>query len=37
VIDTSYASKGQAAVNARERNDFFILARTDAIDPEGLD
>jgi 2-methylisocitrate lyase-like PEP mutase family enzyme len=26
-----------AAVNGRGSNDFFILARTDAIDPEGLD
>lgn len=26
-----------AAVNARDGNDFFILARTDAIDPEGID
>ena len=29
--------KIKAAVSAREGNDFFILARTDAIDPEGLD
>ncbi|WCT13255.1 isocitrate lyase/PEP mutase family protein [Mucilaginibacter jinjuensis] len=29
--------KIKAAVAARERYDFFILARTDAIDPEGLE
>lgn len=29
--------KIKAAVSARDGNDFFILARTDAIDPEGLD
>jgi 2-methylisocitrate lyase-like PEP mutase family enzyme len=29
--------KIKAAVTARDGNDFFILARTDAIDPEGLD
>lgn len=29
--------KLKAAVAAREGNDFFILARTDAIDPEGID
>lgn len=29
--------KIKAAIAARGRNDFFILARTDAIDPEGLD
>lgn len=29
--------KIRAAVAARDGNDFFILARTDAIDPEGLD
>lgn len=29
--------KIKAAVAARERNDLFLLARTDAIDPEGLD
>jgi 2-methylisocitrate lyase-like PEP mutase family enzyme len=29
--------KIKAAIAARARNDFFILARTDAIDPEGLD
>jgi len=31
------AQKVKAAVAARGRNDFFILARTDAIDPEGLE
>jgi 2-methylisocitrate lyase-like PEP mutase family enzyme len=29
--------KIKAAVEARQRNDFFILARTDAIGPEGVD
>ena len=29
--------KIKAAVAARDGNDFFILARTDAIDPEGID
>jgi 2-methylisocitrate lyase-like PEP mutase family enzyme len=29
--------KIKAAVAARDGNEFFILARTDAIDPEGLD
>ncbi len=29
--------KIKAAITARDGNDFFILARTDAIDPEGLD
>ena len=29
--------KIKAAVAARDRNEFFILARTDAIDPEGID
>ncbi|MGN6181317.1 MAG: isocitrate lyase/PEP mutase family protein [Mucilaginibacter sp.] len=29
--------KIKAAVAARERHEFFILARTDAIDPEGLE
>src|ERR1700689_4158842 len=28
--------KIKAAVNARSKDDFFILARTDAINPEGL-
>jgi 2-methylisocitrate lyase-like PEP mutase family enzyme len=30
-------AKIKAAVAAREQRDFFILARTDAIDPEGVD
>ena len=30
-------AKIKAAVAAREKRDFFILARTDAIDPEGVD
>jgi 2-methylisocitrate lyase-like PEP mutase family enzyme len=29
--------KIKAAITARDGNEFFILARTDAIDPEGLD
>jgi 2-methylisocitrate lyase-like PEP mutase family enzyme len=29
--------KIKAAVTARDGNEFFILARTDAIDPEGID
>jgi len=38
VIDTrEMLQKIKAAVTARDGNDFFILARTDAIDPEGLD
>jgi len=30
-------SKVKAAVSARKNNDFFLLARTDAIQPHGLD
>jgi 2-methylisocitrate lyase-like PEP mutase family enzyme len=38
VVDTQVMlQKIKAAQTAREGNDFFILARTDAIDPEGLD
>lgn len=38
VVDTPIMlQKIKAAVSAREHNDFFILARTDAIDPEGID
>jgi 2-methylisocitrate lyase-like PEP mutase family enzyme len=38
VVDTPVMlQKIKAAVTARDGNDFFILARTDAIDPEGLD
>jgi len=38
VIDTELMiQKIRAAVAARDGNDFFILARTDAIDPEGID
>jgi 2-methylisocitrate lyase-like PEP mutase family enzyme len=38
VIETPLmVQKIKAAIAARGRNDFFILARTDAIDPEGLD
>lgn len=38
VVDTSIMlQKIKAAVTARDGNDFFILARTDAIDPEGID
>lgn len=38
VIDTAeMVQKLKAAVLARDRHDLFILARTDAIDPEGLD
>jgi 2-methylisocitrate lyase-like PEP mutase family enzyme len=38
VIDISVMQqKIRAAVAARDGNEFFILARTDAIDPEGLD
>jgi 2-methylisocitrate lyase-like PEP mutase family enzyme len=38
VVDTNIMlQKIRAAVAARDGNEFFILARTDAIDPEGLD
>jgi len=38
VVDTKVmVQKIKAAVSARERHDLFILARTDAIDPEGID
>lgn len=38
VVETKVmVQKVKAAVAAREGNDLFILARTDAIDPEGLD
>jgi len=38
VVDTPVMlQKIKAAVAARDGNDFFILARTDAIDPEGID
>lgn len=38
VVETKVmVQKIKAAVAARERHDLFILARTDAIDPEGLD
>lgn len=38
VIDTKIMlQKIKAAAAARQGNDFFILVRTDAIDPEGID
>jgi 2-methylisocitrate lyase-like PEP mutase family enzyme len=38
VVDAQIMTeKIRAAVAARDGNDFFILARTDAIDPEGID
>lgn len=38
VIETKVmVQKIKAAVAARDRNDLFLLARTDAIDPEGLE
>lgn len=38
VVDTKVMlEKISAAIDARDGNDFFILARTDAIDPEGVD
>jgi 2-methylisocitrate lyase-like PEP mutase family enzyme len=38
VVDTPIMlQKIRAAVAARDGNEFFILARTDAIDPEGID
>jgi 2-methylisocitrate lyase-like PEP mutase family enzyme len=38
VVDReSMLQKIRAAVAARDGNEFFILARTDAIDPEGID
>lgn len=38
VVETGVmVQKIKAAVRARESNDFFLLARTDAIDPEGVD
>jgi 2-methylisocitrate lyase-like PEP mutase family enzyme len=38
VVDTEMMlQKIRAAVAARDGNEFFILARTDAIDPEGID
>jgi len=38
VVDTTVmVQKIKAAVAAREGNELFVLARTDALDPEGLD
>src|ERR1700712_573670 len=38
VVDTQIMlQKIRAAVEARDGNEFFILARTDGIDPEGID
>jgi len=38
VVETKVmVQKIKAAVSARERNELFLLARTDAIDPEGLE
>jgi len=38
VVETNImVQKLKAAISARDRHDLFILARTDAIDPEGLE
>jgi 2-methylisocitrate lyase-like PEP mutase family enzyme len=38
VVETRVmVQKIKAAISARDRHDLFILARTDAIDPEGID